>query len=318
MRIADGLRALPSFDDEDVVRHGADAHHVLIDSDGEATARCSLWWRNTPALTGHQVGLIGHYAASCGEAGETLLKQACGELRANGCTLAVGPMDGSTWRRYRFVTEIGEVPSFFLEPENPPEWPRYFEGAGFKPLANYYSSVTDRLDYEDPKARAAEQRLTALGVRLRPLEMNRWEQELREIYRITIACFQGSFLYQPQPEAQFLAECRQVQPFVRPELVILATHQDRTVGFVFNIPDVLQARRGRSIDTVILKTLAVVPDRSYAGLGSYLAQQTHRVARGLGYRRVIHALMHEKNLSLNISARYANPFRRYVLFARPL
>ena len=99
---------------------------------------------------------------------------------------------------------------------------------------------------------------------------------------------------------------------------IFATHHDRTVGFVFNVPDALQARRGESIDTVVLKTLAVVPDRGYAGLGSYLTQQTHRVARGLGYRRVIHALMHEKNVSLNISARYANLFRRYVLFARPL
>ena len=142
------------------------------------------------------------------------------------------------------VTETGKASSFFLEPENPPEWPRYFEGAGFKPLANYYSSVTDRLDYEDPKAGVAEQRLTALGVKLRPLEMNRWEQELREVYRITIACFQGSFLYQPQPEAQFFDECRLLQPFVRPELILFAMHHNRTVGFVFHIPDGLQARRG--------------------------------------------------------------------------
>jgi GNAT superfamily N-acetyltransferase len=309
---------LPPFDDQDVVRHRADAHHVLADTNGQWTARCSLWWRNTPALAGHQVGLIGHYAANSGEAGEKLLQKACAELRANRCTLAVGPMDGSTWRRYRFVTQIGNAPSFFLEPENPPEWPRYFERTGFKPAANYYSSVSDVLDYEDPKAKVAEQRLSVLGVKLRPLEMDRWEDELREVYRITTACFQGGFLYQPLSEAEFLGDYRQIKPFVRPELVIFAMHRNRMVGFVFNIPDVLQARRGELIDTVILKTLAIVPDRTYAGLGSYLTQQTNRVARKLGYRRVIHALMHEKNVSLNISARYANPFRRYVLLARPL
>lgn len=312
------LAVLPTFNPDDVAHHQADAHRVVAGAHGRDAARCSLWWRNTPTLKGQRLGLIGHFATTDAEAGGRLLNEACAELAARGCTLAVGPMDGSTWRSYRFVTEAGSEPAFFLEPWNLAAWPEHFVAAGFTPLANYYSAVTDRLDYEDPKARLAEQRLVALGVELRPLDSSHWESELREVYRITTACFQGGFLYQPLPEAEFFEQYPQLQPVVRSELILFAMHQGRAVGFVFNLPDLLQARHGRAVDTVILKTLAVLPDRAYAGLGRWLTQQTHRVARQLGYRRVIHALMHESNVSLNISARYGRTFRRYTLFSRPL
>jgi L-amino acid N-acyltransferase YncA len=227
-------------------------------------------------------------------------------------------MDGSTWRRYRFATDSGSAPTFFLEPENPTEWPRHFIEAGFAPLANYYSSVTERLDYVDPRATRAGERLAALGVRLRPLDMTRWDEELTEIYRVTTASFRNGFLYQPLSDAEFRAQYQGIKPYLRQELVILATHEERIVGYVLAIPDLHQAIRGEAIDTAILKTLSIVPDWACAGLGSRLVGEIHRIAHALGFRRMIHALMHEANASLNISARYGKVFRRYTLFARTL
>ena len=49
-----------------------------------------------------------------------------------------------------------------------------------------------------------------------------------------------------------------------------------------------------------------------------LVGMVQRKAYELGYRRAIHALMHERNVSQNISRRYARPIRRYALFARAL
>jgi hypothetical protein len=43
-----------------------------------------------------------------------------------------------------------------------------------------------------------------------------------------------------------------------------------------------------------------------------------RSARKLGFRRAIHALMHEENVSRTISGRYGRTIRRYALYARPL
>ena len=99
---------------------------------------------------------------------------------------------------------------------------------------------------------------------------------------------------------------------------MLAELEGRAVGFVFTIPDWLQGERGRAIDTVVMKTLAVLPGRSYAGLGSHLVRRNQTMASELGYQRVVHALMHTGNPSRGISRRYGNTIRRYTLFARML
>jgi L-amino acid N-acyltransferase YncA len=105
---------------------------------------------------------------------------------------------------------------------------------------------------------------------------------------------------------------------VRPELVVLAEHGDRLAGFAFSIPDVLEAARGAPSRTAIIKTLAILPDPQYAGLGSLLTHRSHAAASALGYDRVIHALMHESNRSRKISAHSGQTMRRYALFGRRL
>jgi hypothetical protein len=81
----------------------ADVHLVALAGEVPA-ARCSLWWGDPPPLPGERVGVVGHYAAAGDHDARLLLAAACSTLRERGRTLAVGPMDGSTWHRYRFVT----------------------------------------------------------------------------------------------------------------------------------------------------------------------------------------------------------------------
>jgi GNAT superfamily N-acetyltransferase len=310
--------ALPHFDPDLLERHRTDAHWVARSSSGSVTGRCSLWWTQTPAHHGHQLGLIGHFAVANAVSAGLLLGRACAELAARSCTLAVGPMDGSTWRHYRLMTEGRGEPAFFLEPWNPPDWPRHFIDSGFVALANYFSASTKDLDQVDPKATVAAQRLETLGVTLRMLNLARLDQDLWQIYMVAASSFRGSFLYQPLPESEFLDTTRALRPWLRPELIWIAEHEGSAVGFLFALPDALRGSNGGSIDTAIIKTIAVLPDRRYRGLGSWLTLRSHRAAREAGCRRMIHALMHESNRSRNISARYAIPFRRYTLFARSL
>src|ERR1700677_660183 len=111
---------------ESLIADAPDAHWVLIDASDRIAARCSLWWRRVPSHGDQTLGVIGHFAAADSASGVELLRHSCAQLAAKSCTLAVGPMDGNTWRRYRFVTDRGNEPPFFLEPDNPDEWPRYF------------------------------------------------------------------------------------------------------------------------------------------------------------------------------------------------
>jgi len=307
----------PSLSAEDIGAHAPDASLVVTES-GAMRARCSLWWRSTPPFGAERLGVIGHYAAASVEDGRSILDAAATELARQGCTLAVGPMDGNTWRRYRLVVDRGTEPPFFMEPTNPEDWPSHYEAAGFTPIAHYFSALNTNLSVRDERMGEVAERLDKVGVRLRTLDLGRFEQELKRIYWVAEISFAKAFLYTRLPESVFAAQYQRIRQFVRPELVLLAEHEDGLVGFAFNIPDVLELGSGGRPRTAIIKTLAVLPDRTYAGLGSLLTDRSHAAAAALGYTRMIHALMHESNRSRQISAHTGQPMRRYALFQRPL
>jgi L-amino acid N-acyltransferase YncA len=277
-----------------------------------------LWWNQVPAMPGERLGVIGGFLAPAAPEASQVLEQACAALRANGCTLAVGPMDGNTWRRYRFVTEAGEEPPFFLEPTNPVEWPAWWVAAGFGPLAEYYSALTNDLEPRDARLGDAAARMRAADISLRPLDPAQFEVELGRIYDVSVVSFQQNYLYTPLSRADFIAQYRAVQSLVRPELVRLAERAGRTVGYLFALPDQAQAQRGQPVTNVIMKTIAVLPECGGVGLGGVMFAEVHAAARELGFKRAIHALMHENNRSRRMSAHYAKIIRHYTLFSRRL
>jgi predicted N-acetyltransferase YhbS len=301
----------------DLLRHAPDRSMLAV-RHGSLVARCSCWWRETASHDGARIGVIGHYAAYDGDAGAVLLARACEELAAAGCTTAVGPMDGTTWRPYRFVVDRGNEPPFFLEPQHDPGWPGQWGSAGFSPFAFYTSAVTHDLDAEDPRSAGVAARLAAEAISIRAFDPAQGDAELRRIFRLSTRCFSRNLLYSPIAEEEFLEQYRALLPFVRPELVLLAEREGCLVGVVLALPDVLQARSGAVVDTVVVKTVGVDPGVAGMGLGGLLVALVQREASRLGYRRAIHALMHETNASRRISGRYATTFRRYALLSKAL
>ena len=206
----------------DLARHAPDAHCQCMDGSGAAIARCSLWWNAAPQVPGERPGIIGHYFAATAEAGHAVLEHAVRLLASRGCTMAVGPMDGNTWRSYRLVTERGSEPPFLMEPDTSPDWPDYWTGAGFTPLAHYFSALGVDPGRSDDQVNRAAERLTASGVTLRALQADEFTNELRRIYAVSAEAFTGNFLYTPIPEAEFLAQYAAVERRVHSELVLIA------------------------------------------------------------------------------------------------
>ncbi len=284
---------------------------LALDKAGSLIARASLWWNRVPQYRGERIGLIGHYAAESAPHAAQILSAACAELARHGCTLAVGPMDGNTWRRYRLLTGRGEEPPFFLEPDNPDDWPLHFEAQGFIPLARYYSSLNEDIRRPWPIHPVS-------GFAIRPLDLGQIDVELHRIWRMAIASFTGNFLYSPIDETEFGAMYARLLPMVKPDLVLIAERDANPAGFCFAVPDVLQARRGAPVDTFIVKTLAILPEYQGRGLGTVMVARVNEAAAQLGFRRCIHALMHEDNPSRRIGKGFLRDFRRYTLYAKPL
>ena len=280
---------------------------LTIRADGEAVASCSLWWSSTPMLEGKRVGYIGHYARTDERAAAELLRKARETLATAGCEQVIGPVDGDTWHRYRFVTHAGKSAPFRLEPQNPPEYVRDFERAGFRVAAEYLSAQEDDLSYRDPRVERVSQRLDSLGVRIRNLDVVNFEAALNAMYDIAMASFARNFLFTPIERADFLALYRPLQPLIDPSFVAIAEHEGRMAGFAFALGDFED-------DTIVGKTQARLPEARYAGLGAALVQHVRTQAHERGKKRIIHALIAANNVALNASRRTAYPIRRYAVY----
>ena len=289
-----------------------------VTAGGAVVARCACWWTRVPHLEGRRLGVIGQYSAADAVSAAAILTQACDLLASHGCDTAVGPMDGTTWRRYRFIVERGTDPPFFLEPDNPDEWPAQWAAAGFETLATYTSGLNDDLAQTDPRTDERRERLAEKGITIRTFDMAQADKELARMFALSLTAFSRNFLYTPISETEFMSQQSALLPHVKPELVLLAEQADRLVGLMFAVPDVLEARRTGETATVIMKTMAVDPSVGGIGLGGTLFDLAQRSAHQLGFRRAIHALIHETNASGRISGRYARTIRRYALFTRRL
>jgi GNAT superfamily N-acetyltransferase len=317
----DEVESWPRITAVDWDRERPDAHWRLMGGNDTTLARLSLWWSRVASYSDARLGYIGHYAALNEVAGVHLLRHALGELKHRGATLAIGPIDGSTWQRYRLITEAGIDPPFLFDLQHPLDWPQHFVASGFASFSGYRSTLCEDLAARPDSMTTLEARLIGRrGIHVRPLDMTRLREDLSAIYRLLLVSFQHQLLFTPVSEAAFLEQYSSVLRSVDPSLVLLAEHESTIAGFVFCVPDHLQRERGAVPDTVIIKTLAVAPAARYSGLGIVLTRRVQNQAHELGYRRAIHAMMRDTGKCGRMSEERhgARLVRRYVLFGQEI
>lgn len=312
--LADGLATPETMS---AASERADARVYLTNDGGRIIAHAALWWSETPVFEGERIGTIGGFAALDEEAAKIVLEHAADRLREAGRRIAVGPMNGNTWRRHRYVVSSEARGPFLLEPRNPAEYPVWWRSAGFTELSHYTSSVID-LDGRRVVSPVMKARLEDSGIVIRMLDPGRYEEELKLIHALSLKSFSSNFLYTPLDETEFLHAYAKVREHVEPDFVRIAERGGVPCGFLFGIRDLEAEARGEK-PAVIVKTLAVDPESRSAGLGSQLVDEVHAAAFEKGYTESIHAMEHESNTSRKLTARYGSRvFRNYALFSKLL
>jgi len=296
----------------------ADQHFAALDKDRQVRARCSIWWRDTVKVNGSCTGAIGHYAATDAEYGEAVLQHACRELKNRRCAIAVGPLDGNTWRSYRFITERGDAKPFFLEPDNPDEWPQHFGNVGFSTLAHYVSEINPDMANRQPELGSLRKKFTALGMQIDPVDVDNPVDDMAGIYRVVCESFRNAYLYTPLDIGLYVSIYEPMLTQVDPRLMLVAKHDDEVVGFILAPPDFLQLSYQQAMDAIVIKTVAVLPRKEYSGLGRVLIVELLKNAIDMGFTTAISALMHTENRSQKISSDCAGPMRAYEVFAKEL
>jgi hypothetical protein len=169
----------------------------------EPVARCSF--QGVEGLHGApgRSGLIGHYEAADAGAGVALLKEAQQRLGAAGVERVLGPMNGSTWARYRLALPSMpgdpefDAPVFMTELQNSFDYPEQFAAAGFSVAARYESRIDVNPGAVRPGAAALRDRLASRGIVVRPFCPDRYEDELEAIFTLSRSAFTDNLYYSP-------------------------------------------------------------------------------------------------------------------------
>jgi hypothetical protein len=305
--------------------------HLLADKEPRAAK-----WRNFLALDGGEVR--GRAAAIinpriCDETGqpygqvgffecvndpsvaEALMDSAvewlCETLRTDGKILA--PMNFDTWHSYRFRTAGFGEPTFFMEPCNPPHYPKLLEGLGFSPVSRYITKsvrdLTPLLEVWKPFHRA----MRSKGFAVRSFNPAQQNDELSLVYRLSLEMFRENLFFTEIPEAEFRALYAGAAGSLDPDLFLfLLDPQGDAAGFCFAIPDHRQPR------TVNVKTFGILPSLRREGLGAGLACEMYLRFQSKGILQVNHCLMRAGNRADNFDGGLGEITREYALFTRTL
>ena len=288
---------------------------VVRGNDGAVLARAAVW--TNPALNyrGAVPGLVGSFESENDAASAaTVLRAAEEYIRARGHQRVIGPMDGSTWGRYRLALPEGAPCLFPLEPMNPPWYWELWEKCGYETLAEYVTKSFPLSEDSFARLEKAERIFARRAITVSDWRPDRVREELDDIFAVSLVSFKNNFLYVPADRGAFLSHYLPLAAKMRPHDAAIARRADGTpVGFVFGFPNPYAAEGAEYVS----KTVAVLPDADCRGLGALLAERMAKKAFEDGFRVMYHALMHVDNVSTLIGNHAgAKVCRRYRLYTK--
>ena len=299
---------------------------IVIFNDESNIVIGSLYlWHNRPDYNGRKTSYIGnvniHEKYRKDE--EQLFNKVFEELKKEGIETIIGPLNGTTWNTYRYVTEKGNGRPFLLEPWNEDYSVSLFEKLDFKHLAGYISTVMEGMNSDGRKN--LNKKIEKLkkfdyyeDIRVESAENKDLLTVLNKVYDLTVEAFKNNFLYSELEREIFLKMYMSYEDKIVKKFFKMLYLRDELIGYVFGIPDYTELGYKRKIDTVILKTIAVSPEYNGKGMGYILINSLIEEAEKEGYENVIYALMHESNVSKNIGLLLGNMLRKYTLFIKEL
>ena len=288
--------------------------HVLLD-EGVPVGRFAIYKNDALRYENKSAICIGAYACIDDEfVSDKLLKLAVEICKDLGYDQVIGPMNGSTWYKYRLKTSE-ESNSFFLDINNPHYYNKQFETAGFSSIGQYFSNLDDSLEYNGNQLKKFKTYYEDRGALIGNINMATLEDELLQIADFCNDAFANNFLFTPIDKKLFSSKYLSLGALMDPRLIWVVKDQASVIHAIcFAIKDVTD-KTGK---TLIIKTIGTRQGSPFKGIATYLCRNLIKVAKGLGYDKIVHALMFKDNLSLNASEKYGSSFCEYALYGKSL
>ncbi len=305
------IKHKPQFNNEYLV-----SVYFVMECD-EVLAQFALYYNPFIQLEQKKVLCIGNVECiDNAEVAKYLFDAASDYAFKNGFQKLIGPINGSTWDDYRIPINF-DFPMFFTEDIYKQYYPRLFIEAGFEVLAEYVSTqIPDLNTIAQANNPQRADYFIQNGIHVRNISLENYENEINTIFNFSMKAFSSNYLFSPISELHFREKYLPLKKILNPEFCLLAFNKnEELVALFFAIPDVFDL----SHKTLIVKTIAQLPAKQYAGLSKFVLQKVTERAISKGFTKMINAFMHVSNISFNISNKLlAKPIRTYQIFYKNL
>ena len=294
--------------------------------------------RRLVEVSGQRIGGFGFFeVVEEYEVARRLLDAAAEWLRARGMQRMRGPTNFSDNECPGVLIEGADCPPVMLQAHTPPYYRDFLERYGMEKDHDLYAwrafcaQIGDELQKIPPElARVAEAARQNANVLIRPLRLERWDEDLDAALQLFNATLNHLPEFVPLTRAEFQRLAGRMRPFLDPDLALFAEAQGKTIGFCVAIPDVnrvlihlngrlfpfnwLKVRRLiRQIDVVSFKLMGILEAYRRRGIDALLYLEVIRAIYRKGYAWLDGSVTSENNPMVNLIAHRLGA-ERYKLF----
>lgn len=286
------------------------------------------------------IGLFGSFeCVNDPVAASMLLDAAATWLRVQGMQVMRGPWSFAS-QEWGLVVEGFEPQPVILAPYNPPYYNNFMTGFGL-------SKVMDLLVYEADmqKGYHIPERILTLtdkvaaryGVSVRPINMDRLEEDVVTIMRLANQSISDNWGYYPVTDAEARAMAHDLKQIVNPEALLLAEDASgEPIGFALSLPDVNQVLKGLNgrllpfgwlkmltqlpkLNVYRMWALGVVPEYQGKAIDTLLYRATHDALAQLNVRMEINYVLENNDRMNNAIVKLgATVIRRYRVYDKQI
>lgn len=241
---------------------------------------------------------------------ERLFRMLWGSLleraRRKGVRILKGPVHGSIWHQYRCVKETDGSTPFLSEVVSQAHYYPFFLSQQPSAEIAYYSAYRQPFDIVlRVLGGEAISKAERAGFSIDVVQSVTREQ-LLTIAEISKSVFRESWGYTELTDREFLALYSADKITTHLQSLYVLHKNNTMIGFCSTL-------RGDT-DTLICKTICILPKYRGLGLGNALAYKVHEDAKRNGFTKIIYALIREGNSISQFPNDGAVIFRKYAAF----
>jgi GNAT superfamily N-acetyltransferase len=252
-------------------------------------------------LYGKDVAFFGFFEARDQETAAALLNRVEDWAKEHRRGLIRGPVNPTLNDPCGFQIDAFDSLPYLLTPYSPAEYVDYMEYLGFDKAKDLLAWRVDLVNADWSRlARISERIKRRANIKIRQLDLTRFEQEADTILRIYRASWEHNWGFVAPTDAEFRTAANQMKMILKPSLVRFGDIDGESVAFSVTLPDINQVLKKlngrlfptglirlllgrRKISRVRMPLLGVLPEYRKLGIFAPLITESIQSARTFGF-----------------------------------